>query len=68
MDADIQKVIRNVFAGATCLTVAHRLNTIMDSDYILVMNDGRAVEFDTPGALLQRGGMFRNLVKAASHE
>jgi ABC-type multidrug transport system fused ATPase/permease subunit len=67
-DAAIQRVIRTEFAGATCLTVAHRLNTIMDSDYILVMDDGRAVEFDTPDILLQKGGMFRDLVMAASHD
>ena len=67
-DAAIQRVLRTEFASATCLTVAHRLNTIMDSDYILVMDDGRAAEFDRPNALLQRGGLFRDLVKAAAHD
>ena len=43
-DAAIQKVMRVEFATATVITVAHRLNTIMDSDYILVMSDGRAAE------------------------
>ena len=43
-----------------------RLNTIMDSDLILVMADGRAAEFDTPKNLLNRGGMFRDLVEAAA--
>lgn len=66
-DAAIQVVLRKDFADATCITVAHRLNTILDSDYILVMDDGRAAEFDDPKALLQKGGMFRDLVKAASH-
>ena len=65
-DAAIQKVMRTEFASATCITVAHRLNTIMDSDYILVMSDGKAEEFDTPSNLLKKGGMFRNLVKAAA--
>jgi ABC-type multidrug transport system fused ATPase/permease subunit len=64
-DESIQKVLRIEFAGATCLTVAHRLNTIMDSDYILVMDDGKAAEFDTPQNLLKNGGMFRDLVQAA---
>lgn len=65
-DARIQKVIREEFSGATCITIAHRINTIMDSDYILVMDDGKAAEFDTPQNLLQRGGKFRDLVRASS--
>lgn len=65
-DKEIQNVMRTEFADATCITVAHRLNTIMDSDLILVMSDGKAEEFDTPSNLLKRGGMFRELVKAAT--
>jgi ATP-binding cassette, subfamily C (CFTR/MRP), member 1 len=64
-DSMIQKVIRTEFASSTCITVAHRLNTIMDSDIVLVMSDGKAQEFDTPAALLRKGGMFRDLVQAA---
>jgi ABC-type multidrug transport system fused ATPase/permease subunit len=64
-DEAIQKVLRTKFANATCITVAHRLNTIMDSDYILVMHQGKAAEFDTPKNLLQKGGMFCDLVEAA---
>ena len=67
-DAAIQKVMRTEFAKATCITVAHRLNTIMDSDYILVMSDGKAREFDAPSKLLKKGGMFRDLVEAAATE
>jgi ATP-binding cassette subfamily C (CFTR/MRP) protein 1 len=61
-DSRIQRVLRTDFARATTLTVAHRLNTIMDSTHILVMSDGKAVEFDTPGALLSKGGLFKDLV------
>jgi ATP-binding cassette subfamily C (CFTR/MRP) protein 1 len=61
-DARIQRVLRTDFANATTLTVAHRLNTIMDSTHILVMSDGKAEEFDTPSALLQKGGLFKDLV------
>ena len=64
-DARIQKVMRSEFVDATCITVAHRINTIMDSDFILVMDNGRAAEFDTPKKLLAKGGMFRDLVQAA---
>jgi ABC-type multidrug transport system fused ATPase/permease subunit len=66
-DSRIQRVIRHEFAHSTCITIAHRLNTIMDSDYILVMDDGKAAEFDTPQNLLRKGGMFRDLVRAAAH-
>ena len=66
-DAAIQKVMREEFRKATVITVAHRLNTIMDSDYILVMSDGRAAEFDSPRNLLDgRGGLFHDLVRAAA--
>ena len=40
-DARIQRVFRSEFKNATCITVAHRLNTIMDSDLVLVMDDGK---------------------------
>ncbi|KAI4466022.1 atp-binding cassette sub-family c [Holotrichia oblita] len=52
-DALIQKTIRQKFADCTVLTVAHRLNTIMDSDKVLVMDAGTMVEFDHPHTLLQ---------------
>lgn len=42
-DALIQRTIRKKFATCTMLTVAHRLNTIMDSDKVLVMDKGRMV-------------------------
>jgi ABC-type multidrug transport system fused ATPase/permease subunit len=67
-DARIQRILRQDFQGATTLTVAHRLNTIMDSTHILVMSDGRAVEFDTPVALLSKGGMFKDLVSKWEEE
>lgn len=44
------------------IIVAHRLQTIMNADRVLVLDAGRLVEFDSPAALLQKGGMFRALV------
>ncbi|XP_075236312.1 ATP-binding cassette sub-family C member 4-like [Lycorma delicatula] len=63
-DSLIQKTVRNKFSGCTVLTIAHRLNTIMDSDRVLVMDAGEAVEFDHPHILLQDiNGYFYKLVQ-----
>ena len=51
-DALIQKAVRAAFAGSTVLTIAHRLNTILDYDKMLVLHNGRLLEYDTPSALL----------------
>mmetsp|Transcript_30344 Transcript_30344/g.52571 ORF Transcript_30344/g.52571 Transcript_30344/m.52571 type:complete len:84 (-) Transcript_30344:249-500(-) len=67
-DAAIQSVMGEEFKHSTVITVAHRINTIMDSNYILVMTDGRASEFDTPKKLLENGGLFRDLVQAAQNK
>ncbi|KAK9869558.1 hypothetical protein WA026_003311 [Henosepilachna vigintioctopunctata] len=62
-DALIQKTIRKKFADCTVLTVAHRLNTIMDSDKVMVMDSGTVVEFDHPYNLLQNPeGTFYKMV------
>lgn len=64
-DSLIQKTIRSKFADCTVLTVAHRLNTVMDSDKILVMNAGQVEEFDHPHILLEKKeGLFYGLVQA----
>ncbi|KAL9978592.1 hypothetical protein ACROYT_G016126 [Oculina patagonica] len=66
-DRLIQEVIRNRFKDSTVVTIAHRLNTIMDYDKVLVMEQGRVVEFDKPEVLLQdKNGVFARLVQTYS--
>ena len=66
-DRMIQEVIRSRFKDSTVVTIAHRLNTIMDYDKVLVMEQGRVVEFDKPQVLLQnRNGVFARLVQTYS--
>ncbi|KAK2952491.1 hypothetical protein BLNAU_12597 [Blattamonas nauphoetae] len=50
-DNKIQKTVREQFKNQTVLVIAHRLNTIMDSDKIAVIGGGKVLEFDTPAAL-----------------
>ena len=57
----IQKLITNEFKDATMLTVAHRLNTIINSDKIMFMKDGQVAEFDSPEIL-------KNDTKSAFYE
>ncbi|KAJ3656120.1 hypothetical protein Zmor_015218 [Zophobas morio] len=61
-DELLQSTIRKSFANCTVLTIAHRLHTIMDSDKVLVMDEGYAVEFDHPYVLLENQKTFYNLV------
>ena len=61
-DAFIQRMLRSRFEDTTLLTIAHRLNTIMDYDVILVMDNGKAKEFGSPRDLLNlENGLFTEL-------
>ncbi len=71
-DAILQNTIRTQLADCTVLTIAHRLNTIVDADKIMVLDAGRVAEFDSPGKLTSdASSAFSQLLaqaKAASEE
>lgn len=63
-DRRIQETIRNKFQDCTVITIAHRLNTIIDYDKVLVMDKGTVVEFDKPSVLLQdKDGVLTELFR-----
>lgn len=65
-DAQIQRAVRRCFKGATTLTIAHRLQTILDSDRVLVLAAGEVVELGPPAELRGiEGGVFRGMVEEA---
>jgi ATP-binding cassette subfamily C (CFTR/MRP) protein 1 len=65
-DALLQTTLRsNMFKDRTIITIAHRINTILDSDRIVVLDHGRVAEFDTPSELVKKKGLFYELVREA---
>ena len=75
-DTKIQRTIRTEFADRTMLCIAHRLSTIIGYDKIIVMDDGKVAEFDTPlnlfdtpdsifRGMCERSGIIRNDIVSA---
>ncbi|KAM8798714.1 ATP-binding cassette sub-family C member 6 [Eudromia elegans] len=62
-DLQIQSTLRTQFKDSTVLTIAHRVNTIMDCNRILVLEKGCIAEFDTPEKLIAQKGAFYRLVE-----
>ncbi|XP_068990928.1 multidrug resistance-associated protein 1 isoform X5 [Neodiprion pinetum] len=62
----IQRTIREEFKNCTVLTIAHRLNTILDSDRVIVLDKGYITEFDDPETLIQqKTSAFYSMAKDA---
>ena len=62
----LQESLRKCLHDCTLITIAHRLDTVMNYDKILVLQDGEVVEFDKPEALLRNeGGCFAELYRNA---
>ncbi|RZC36284.1 ABC tran and/or MMR HSR1 domain containing protein [Asbolus verrucosus] len=62
-DRQIQQTLRSAFRKSTVITIAHRVQTILDCDRVLVMHDGQIVEFDQPDNLLSDpNSLFYRLV------
>ncbi|KAJ6687601.1 ATP-BINDING CASSETTE SUB-FAMILY C [Salix koriyanagi] len=63
-DLVLQKTIRTEFSDCTVITVAHRIPTVMDCTMVLAISDGKLVEFDEPGKLMEtEGSLFGQLVE-----
>nr|MEA2797534.1 ATP-binding cassette, subfamily multidrug efflux pump [Phenylobacterium sp.] len=61
----IQKALKVLFAGRTCMVIAHRLATIRDADRIIVLSQGRILEQGGHDALMARDGLYRHLYTSA---
>merc|ERR1712113_804333 len=67
-DAILQDLIRKLFAQKTVLTIAHRLDTIMDSNRIMVLDKGQLAEIGAPLDLLENDGIFASFLKAGNEQ
>jgi ATP-binding cassette subfamily C (CFTR/MRP) protein 1 len=65
-DALLQETLRSdLFTNRTIITIAHRINTVIDSDRIIVLSRGEVQEFGSPGELIRSRGQFFELAKEA---
>jgi ATP-binding cassette subfamily C (CFTR/MRP) protein 1 len=64
-DALMQRILRTAFADRTIIAIAHRLDTVLDFDRVVVMEAGRIVEVGEPERLLKmQGSLFGGLVRS----
>jgi ATP-binding cassette subfamily B protein len=65
-ERQIQQALANLVKGRTTFAIAHRLSTLRNADRLIVLEKGRIVEIGTHNELLERQGVFYNLVKTQS--
>ncbi|KAG5877095.1 hypothetical protein JTB14_006390 [Gonioctena quinquepunctata] len=64
----VHDTMKHKFSHCTVLAIAHRLNTVLDADRVMVIGDGEIIEFDDPNVLLaNEEGAFRSMIGQASH-
>lgn len=67
-DSVVQETIRSEFKDRTIVTIAHRLDTVMDSDRIITLDNGTVKEFDTPEKLLEdKNSIFYGMCKKGGY-
>ncbi|OGN96214.1 MAG: hypothetical protein A2Y89_01555 [Chloroflexi bacterium RBG_13_51_18] len=62
----MQRALRKLTKGRTCLTIAHRLSTVTKSDRIIVLEHGRIVEEGSHNELLAKGGLYQKMYETLS--
>ncbi|KAF7352973.1 Multidrug resistance-associated ABC transporter [Mycena venus] len=62
-DRKIQRTIREEFNHSLLLTIAHRIKTVIDYDRLLILDQGKIAQFDTPYNLIRSEGIFREMCK-----
>ncbi len=67
-DTLLQEAVSKSFADATIVAVAHRLDTVIDYDKILVLGDGRVLEYGSPHELIASNGAFASMVNDTGDE
>lgn len=65
-EALVQKALTGLCQGRTVVTAAHRLDTVRDADWLVVLENGRIAEAGRPGELLAAGGLYAAMVKAGT--
>ena len=63
-EALLQQALERLLAGRTALIIAHRVNTVLHADHILVLDDGEVVESGDHRSLLEKGGLYSRLINA----
>jgi ABC-type multidrug transport system fused ATPase/permease subunit len=64
----VHEALKRLMAGRTTLLMAHRLSTVREADYIVVLDEGRVVEQGTHEALMSYSGVYAHLIAMQGHD